>query len=82
MTGPTFEARFADDVVTRMTVHCPNGTLDFARGVRLSRHAYRSRKDKEPPQIDGGRFVDPNGSADTVLKTYTREELNAVEDRP
>jgi hypothetical protein len=81
MAGPTFEARFADGLVTRMTTHCPNSKLDLGRGVRLARIAYRSRKHKAPPPIEAGRFVEPNGTgADTVLQTYTRDELNAVED--
>ena len=95
-SGPTFEARFADDTVTRMTTHCPNGKLDLGRAVRLARMAYCSRKVKEPttararaktvicgppepPTLDAGRFVERNDNgADTVLKTYTRDELNAV----
>jgi hypothetical protein len=33
----------------------------------------------EPPTIDAGYFVERNDNgADTVLKTYTRDELNAV----
>jgi hypothetical protein len=78
-SGPTFEARFVDGTITRMTTHYPIGALDLGRGVRLARTAYRSRKGKEPPTIDAGRFVerDDNG-ADTVLKTYTRDELNAI----
>jgi hypothetical protein len=77
--APTFEARFADGTITRMTTHCENGKLDLGRGVRLARVAYRGRKGKEPPPIEAGRFVERNDDgADTVLKTYTRDELNAV----
>jgi hypothetical protein len=33
----------------------------------------------EPPTLDAGRFVERDeDGADTVLKTYTRDELNAV----
>jgi hypothetical protein len=96
-SGPTFEARFADGTVTRMTTHCPDGKLDLGRGVRLARIAYHSRKVKgpttararakliingppaEPAAIEVGRFVERNDDgADTVLTTYTRDELNAV----
>jgi hypothetical protein len=94
-SGPTFEARFVDGTITRMTTHCSNGKLDFGRGVRLVRAAYGAHKKAtarkatrermiicgppEPPPIDAGRFVERNDDgADVVLKTYTRDELNAV----
>ena len=44
MSDPTFVATFVDGEITRMTMHCANGKLDLARGVRLSRQAYRVRK--------------------------------------
>jgi hypothetical protein len=41
--GPTFVARFADGVVTRMSVCCSPTALDWVRGERLSQAAYQSR---------------------------------------
>jgi hypothetical protein len=53
--SPTFVAKFADGETTRMSVHCPS-KLDIDRGVRLARHAYRSRKGREPPPMVAGHF--------------------------
>lgn len=43
--SPTFIATFADGVITRLSVHHPEGrkSLDLRRGVRLARFAYLSR---------------------------------------
>jgi hypothetical protein len=48
-SAPTFVARFADGEVTRMTTHTPLDPLDVGRGVKLARHAYRSRKKLTAP---------------------------------
>jgi hypothetical protein len=41
--GPSFVAKFADGVVTRMSVFTSLEKLDWARGERLSQAAYVSR---------------------------------------
>jgi hypothetical protein len=41
--GPTFVAKFADGVVTRMSTFTSLEKLDWDRGVRLSQAAYESR---------------------------------------
>ena len=84
MHDPTFVAAFADGEITRMTLHCANGKLDLARGVRLSRQAYCTRKGKAPPAMTAGHFEMPpydEGGASLTLKTYTPDELVAVEDQ-
>lgn len=83
MSDPTFVAVFSDGEVTRMTTHCADGKLDLARGVRLSRQAYRVRKDQTPPALTAGHFERPansDGEAALTLKAFTPEELAAVED--
>jgi hypothetical protein len=88
MSGPTFVATFNDDEITRMTIYCADGKLDLARGVRLSRQAYRARKGKAPPAMTAGHFEkrpddeDGDGGASLTLKAYTPKELAAVEDHP
>jgi hypothetical protein len=72
-TGPTFVAKFADGEVTRMTVWAENKP-NLSRGVRLARHAYRSRTGNEPPPIIEARF-ERDGS---VLETYDAKLLEAV----
>jgi len=56
--SPVFIATFNDDTQTRMTVwHDPeHKTLNLDRGIRLARHAYRSRRGQEPPLIVAARF--------------------------
>jgi hypothetical protein len=71
--SPTFVAHFADGEVTRMTTHSPKN-LDPGRGVRLARHAYRSRCHKEPPQILQAAF-ERNGA---VLAEYTVGQIAEV----
>jgi hypothetical protein len=72
--SPTFIAKFHDGQGTRMTVwHAPERkTLDLARGVKLARHAYRSRMKCEPPGMIKGHFENGDG---TVLATYTAKQL-------
>jgi hypothetical protein len=41
--GPTFVAKFADGMVTRMSTFTSLENLDWDRGVRLSQAAYQSR---------------------------------------
>jgi hypothetical protein len=77
MTSPTFVAQFKDGVVTRMTTHhSPNHkSFDLARGVALSRLAYKSRTKNKPPAILEAHFENANG---TVLQTYTAAELGKM----
>ena len=82
MSGPTFVAVFADGEVTRMTTYCADSKLDLARGVRISRQAYQTRKGKAPPAMTAGHFEklsDDEGGASLTLKAYTVAELAAVE---
>jgi hypothetical protein len=56
--SPSFVATFNNGTQTRMTVwHDPGRkTLNLGRGIRLAQHAYRSRKQQEPPLIVAARF--------------------------
>jgi hypothetical protein len=73
MSGnPTFIAYFADGEITRMTTWCEPGKLDVARGIRLARHAYRSRMGQEPPTIKSARFEGDKGD---VLEEYNGPDL-------
>jgi hypothetical protein len=74
-SSPTFVAKFADGVVTRMTCHCEPDQLDVQRGIKLSRFAYETRTKKPPPLIVEGRFVEP--FTDTVIKAYAAAELRS-----
>jgi hypothetical protein len=91
MSSPTFVAKFADGVVTRMSCYCERGQLDLKRGIKLSQAAYEVRTKKEPPpEIIEGRFVMrfindviKEGTnelikeyTDELLKEYTVAELN------
>ncbi len=83
MSYPTFVAAFSDGEGTRMTIYCADGKLDLARGVRLSRQAYRARKGKAPPAMTAGHFEkrpDDDDGVSLTLKAYTPDELAAVED--
>jgi hypothetical protein len=74
--SPVFVATFGSGdgvVVTRMTTFIP-GKLDLARGARLARAAYESRKKQPAPAITTAHF-ERDGE---VLETYTREELETV----
>jgi hypothetical protein len=71
--SPTFIANFSDGEQTRMTVWCRNG-LDVARGVKLARYAYESRrKGKTPPPMTSATFVSAHDGA--VLSEYNADEL-------
>jgi hypothetical protein len=70
---PTFICNFSDGEQTRMTVHCGRKGLDVARGVKLARHAYESRKGKAPPAMLGGYFMSIEG---TTVMVYSADELN------
>jgi len=74
MLMPIFVCKFGDGERTRMTVHCPNG-LDVARGVRLARYAYESRKQKAPPAMLSATFISWDG---IKLMSYTDDELAKV----
>jgi len=54
--SPTFVCRFGDGQITRMTIHTRLDKLDVGRGVRLARHAYRSRVRRAPPPIVEAHF--------------------------
>ena len=69
--SPTFVAEFADGEETRMTVLTSPKKLDVERGVRLARHAYRSRKQQELPPIIKALF-ERDGK---VLETYSAVDL-------
>jgi hypothetical protein len=69
---PTFVCNFSDGEQTRMTVWCRNG-LDVARGVKLARYAYESRKGKTPPPMTSATFVSSDDGA--TLTKYDAGEL-------
>jgi hypothetical protein len=73
--SPTFVCNFSDGEQTRMTVWCGNG-LDVARGVKLARYAYESRrKGKTPPPMTSATFVSaPDGA---MLAKYDADELES-----
>ena len=72
--SPIFVATFNDGVQTRMTTwHDPeHKALNLDRGIRLARHAYRSRTGKEPPPIVTARFECDR----QILASYTASELS------
>jgi hypothetical protein len=70
--SPTFVAKFADGVVTRMSCHCSPDQLDLQRGIKLSEAAYTSRTRKSPPAIAESRFVEP--FTDNTIKAYDAAE--------
>ncbi len=74
-TRPTFVCNFSDGEQTRMTVWCGNG-LDVARGVKLARYAYESRrKGKTPPPMTSATFV--SGHDGAMLAKYDADELES-----
>ena len=79
--GPTFVARFADDVVARMTTSCSPKQLDVKRGVALANAAYESRTKKQPPPIVEAKFVLP-GFDDQELSHYDQAELQKALEEP
>jgi hypothetical protein len=71
--SPVFVAVFTDGQTTRMTTHTTSlAKLDIGRGVRLSRHAYRSRMRQEPPAIMSAHFESTEGK---VLEKYDAKSL-------
>ena len=80
--SPTFVAVFddgtVDGTVTRMTVYQSSAKLDFGRGVRLARWAYRSRKRTDHvPSIKAAHYED--GETGAVLVTLTGKDIAAEE---
>jgi hypothetical protein len=73
MSSPTFVAKFADGVVTRMTCHPDKDPLDIKRGIKLSQAAYESRTKMAPPLIIEARFVEP--FSDIVIQQYGFDKL-------
>jgi hypothetical protein len=75
--SPTFICNFSDGEQTRMTVWCGNG-LDVARGVKLARYAYESRKGRTPPPMTSATFVSNDVSNDgATLAKYNADELGS-----
>ena len=70
----TFVCNFSDGEQTRMTVHCGKG-LDVARGVKLARYAYESRKGKTPPAMRDATFVSSDDGI--TLMRYSAQKLNS-----
>jgi DNA-binding transcriptional regulator YiaG len=74
--GMTFVAVFSDNVVTRMSTFTSLTNLDVGRGVRLSKAAYRSRKQTEVvPPIMKAHF-ERDGK---VLAHYSPDALRGIE---
>jgi hypothetical protein len=71
--SPIFVAFFADGQTTRLSTCCTKARLDLARGVKLARHAYRSRTGKSPPAISKAHFVDPFSGK--MLKEYDAAQI-------
>src|SRR5437868_1621694 len=78
-TSPTFVARFADGIMTRMTCNSEDLHLDLGRGIKLSQAAYESRTGKSPPAIVEARFVRP--FSDETIWSCSRAELDEMEQR-
>ena len=72
--SPTFVATFADGEVTRMSVFTSPKKLDMARGARLARAAYETRKKQVAPPIIEAHYE----RNDEVVEHYTREQLDAM----
>jgi hypothetical protein len=73
-TSPTFVATFLDGEVTRMSIFTSREKLDMARGVRLARAAYESRKQRAVPPIVEAHY-ERDGE---VLESYERKQLDHV----
>jgi hypothetical protein len=76
-SSPTFVAEFENGdsvVVTRMSVHAPNGKLSITRGVRLARAAYESRMKKPAPAIIAAHY-ECDGK---IIENSDAEALKAV----
>jgi hypothetical protein len=57
--GPTCVVRFADGNVCRMTTHCHDDALDYARGINLCKAAWSSRRNlpmSQAPQVISAHF--------------------------
>ena len=68
MSGPVFEAKWDDGIVTRMSVFCTTAEPDLSRAVRLSWHAHDSRtKGRNPTAKIVSAQFEYNGA---VLETY------------
>jgi hypothetical protein len=77
--SPTFVCKFSDGQIVRMTVYhaVDRKSFNLPRGVRLARHAHRSRTRKSPrPKIVEACFVDPNDG--TILCEYTADEWEKI----
>jgi hypothetical protein len=68
--SPTCVVEFVDGEITRMTWSA-TGKPDMRRGIKLARHAYRSRAGSEPPAIKGMHFE----SEGVRLLPLTPEEI-------
>jgi len=55
--SPVFAAEFSDGVHVRMSVACSTETLNWARGERLARHAWASRR-KVPLDCDSAKLAE------------------------
>src|SRR5262245_44295330 len=72
--SPTCVVSFDDSEVCRMTTWNASGKPDLARGIKLARYAYESRKKRPPPAIVAVHF-----EADGVaLLPYTDDEIAKV----
>src|SRR5262245_31910205 len=71
--SPTFVATFSDGTETRMTIwhSVEHKTLNLNRGIRLAQHAYRSRRQQEPPLIVAAHF-ERDGE---ILASYAASEF-------
>jgi len=69
--SPTCVVEFVDGEITRMTTWSATGKPDGRRGIRLARHAYRSRTGREPPAIKSMHFESEGGQ----LLPLTPEEI-------
>ena len=59
--SPTCVVEFVDGEITRMTTWSASGNADARRGIKLARHAYRSRTGREPPAIKSMHFASDGG---------------------
>jgi len=75
--SPTFVAEFADGEVTRLTTFSSLKKLDVERGVKLARHAYRSRTKQEPREIVKAHFETGNGE---MLAAYSAVDLEDIDE--
>jgi|EndMetStandDraft_8_1072994.scaffolds.fasta_scaffold05992_9 hypothetical protein len=67
----TFICNFSDGEQTCMSVYGRNGP-DLARGLKLARYAYESRKGTTPPTIASASFVSRDGK---TVATYAADEV-------